>query len=237
MITTLLLTGANNHDWRRSAPYCRTLLESSGRFSVKLSEQPDEALMNTALEQTQLFFLDYNGPPWSEQAQERFTARIAGGVGLVILHAANNSFPGWRDYEAMCGLLFREAEGSGHGDFHTFTVTPEAPEHPITRGLAPFVTTDELYHRLVSAAGASFEVLARAYADPARRGSGQHEPVALVSRYGEGRIFQLGLGHVWPGDPKGDYLGASMIAFEQPGFQALLLRGAEWAATGGVSLS
>ena len=44
------------------------------------------------------------------------------------------------------------------------------------------------------------------------------------------------LGHVWEGDPNGEYKGASMIAFDNEPFQRALLRGAEWAATGEVTL-
>ena len=37
-VETLLPTGRNNHDWTRSAPFCRDLLERSGRFAVTLFE-------------------------------------------------------------------------------------------------------------------------------------------------------------------------------------------------------
>ena len=43
------------------------------------------------------------------------------------------------------------------------------------------------------------------------------------------------LGHVWQGDPEGEYKGASMITFENPAFQQALLRACEWAATGTVA--
>ena len=44
MTDVLLLTGENNHDWRRSAPFCKALLEDTGRFHVTLSEDPSSAL-------------------------------------------------------------------------------------------------------------------------------------------------------------------------------------------------
>ena len=62
MIQTLLLTGENNHDWRRSAPFCRDLLTRTGKFAVDLTETPDEALADAArLDRYGLFFIDYNG--------------------------------------------------------------------------------------------------------------------------------------------------------------------------------
>ena len=67
LIRVLLLTGENNHDWRRSAPYLKQLLEKSGKFTVDLTETPREALEDrNRLNDYDLFFVDYNGPDWGE---------------------------------------------------------------------------------------------------------------------------------------------------------------------------
>jgi len=42
------------------------------------------------------------------------------------------------------------------------------------------------------------------------------------------------LGHVWPVAHDPEYQGATMMTYENPGFQAALTRGCEWAATGEV---
>ena len=39
-IRTLILSGQNNHNWRVTTPYLQTLLTDSGRFDVKLEEEP-----------------------------------------------------------------------------------------------------------------------------------------------------------------------------------------------------
>jgi len=232
-IETLLLTGANNHDWTRSAPFCRDLLEGSGKFAVTLTEDPSSALEDAeALGAYPLIFSDYNGPEWSEKAKANFEAVVRGGTGLVILHAADNAFPGWVEYEKMVALLWRE--GTGHGAFHEFDVTVIDHEHPITRGLDDFRLWDELYHRLVHMHGVPYHVLATAYSDPETGGSGNDEPMMVVQQYGEGRVYHHVLGHVWPGDPEANK-GCSMITFENPAFQKSLLRGCEWAATGDVT--
>jgi hypothetical protein len=83
---------------------------------------------------------------------------------------------------------------------------------------------------------------------PRRAGSGRHEPVMVALQYGQGRVYHHVFGHVWPLDPiledkdspelpsnSRASLGASMMAFENPGFQQALIRGCEWAATGDVS--
>src|SRR5579871_1133106 len=38
-IQALIITGQNGHDWRAATPVLRTLLESSGRFEVRVTEE------------------------------------------------------------------------------------------------------------------------------------------------------------------------------------------------------
>lgn len=230
-ISTLLVTGENNHDWARTAPFIKNLLESSGRFEVTLATDASAAL-EADLSGFDLLFVDYNGPLWSEGAQANFLKAVEGGTGAVIYHAANNAFEGWTEYEKLVGLLWRE--GTGHGEFHEFPVTIVNHDHPITQGVADFRIEDELYHRLVPMHGTPVEVLATAFSSTESGGTGQDEPMLMVTTYGKGRVFHTALGHVWPGDPNGEYRGASLVAVENPGFQVTTLRGSEWAATGEV---
>jgi type 1 glutamine amidotransferase len=55
-------------------------------------------------------------------------------------------------------------------------------------------------------------------------GMGEEHPLVWTNRYGEGRVFATGIGH-----------GPEAIA--HPSFRGLFARGAEWAATGKVSLA
>lgn len=227
-INTLLLTGANNHDWKRSSAFCARLLTESERFSVEVTEDPSAAMSDAdALASFRLLFMDYNGPEWSQAAKANFVSAVRGGTGLVVLHAADNAFRGWTEFETMVALLWRE--GTGHGKFHEFPVTIVDHEHPITRGLGDYRTTDELYHKLVHMHEAKFHVLATAFSSRESGGTGREEPIHVVTQYGRGRVFHQVLGHVWPGDP-------DMSALENEGFQKTTLRGSEWAATGEVTL-
>jgi type 1 glutamine amidotransferase len=230
-IKTLLLTGANNHDWQRTAPFIQNLLNQSGKFEVTLTEAPSASL-EANLDEYSLLFLDYNGPDWSPAAQANFLGAVRGGTGVVVLHAANNSFESWDEYAQLAGLVWRE--NTGHGEFHRFEVSIAEPNHPITRNLPNFSTEDELYHALMPVEGANLKVLAEAYSDPAQGGSGRNEPMLMAGHFGAGRVFHTALGHVWPDDYNGEYRGASLVAIENPGFQTTLLRGCEWAATGNV---
>lgn len=234
-IKTLLLSGENNHDWRRSTPFCKELLEGTGLFDVTVTEDPAAVLADAdAIKDVDLFFDDYFGPDWPAEVQANFERAIAGGAGLVILHAANNSFPGWAEFEKMAGLLWRDE--AGHGEFHEFEVKITEVDHPITRGMEDFLIWDELYHNLTNPQNVDFQVLATAYSSPDKVGSGNHEPMMAVLEYGKGRVFHQILGHVWAGDPNGEYKGASMIALENASFKRSLLRGCQWAATGEVTL-
>ena len=227
MIKTLLISGANNHDWERATPYCKKLLEQSGKFSVTVTENPSEILENAQeLKNYQLFFSDYNGAMWSETAKANFENAVKNGTGLVILHAADNAFPGWVEYEKMVGLLWRE--GTGHGRFHQFKVEIVDHNHPITQGIDDFMQWDELYHKLVHMHNVPYQVLAQAYSASDTGGTGNYEPMMVLTQYGQGCIFHQVLGHIWKGQEE-------MQAFESNGFQQTLIRGCEWVATGKVS--
>ena len=232
-IKTLILGGTNNHDCVRSSPFCAGLMNDSGRFDAVVTADPGAALQDAKYLATfGLIFSDYNGPEWPALAKANFTASVYGGAGLVILHAADNAFTGWVEYEKMVGLLWRT--GTAHGAFHEFGVTIVDRQHPVTRGVADFSIWDELYHKLVPMHGVPYHVLATGFSSTESGGTGGHEPVMVTTQYGAGRVFHMVLGHVWPGDPNGEYKGASMIAFENPGFKQTLVRGCEWAATGDV---
>ena len=62
-VKTLLLTGKNNHEWKRSALYCKNLLGESKKFEVDLITDPSVSLADKdKLNDYNFFFVDYNGP-------------------------------------------------------------------------------------------------------------------------------------------------------------------------------
>ncbi len=224
-IRVLYVTGQNNHDWPFTSKHWISVLELTERFAVTRTEDPAKDLAELDLAAFDLIFLDYNGARWGEKAEERFRKAVEGGVGVFVLHAANNAFPGWKDYEQMVCLCFRER--AGHGDFHAFDVDVVDRNHPVTRDLPPMrAHVDELYHRLDRISGAKFRVLMTAQSDPATGGTGDEEPMVLVGQYGKGRVFHTTLGHVWPGRE------SDRVSVMDPQLQLLVCRGSEWAATG-----
>jgi type 1 glutamine amidotransferase len=196
--------------------------------------------------------LDYNGELWPEPTRTAFVNYVRSGGGVVVYHAANNSFPEWKEYNEIIGLggwggrdeksgpyvrwrkgkVVRDmnpGRGGSHGLRHDFQITIRDRNHPITKGLPEkwMHAEDELYSRLRGPAE-NLTVLATAYADPKQKGTGEHEPILFTVNYGKGRVFHTVLGHV--GGSSGP-----LPAMECVGFITTFQRGAEWAATGEVT--
>lgn len=232
-VKALVVGGANNHDWEWSNPEIASVLNETGAFVATVTDKPAEVLVNAPQlhrdGKLDVIVLNYNGPRWGDAAERGFLQAVRNGCGVSVIHAANNSFTGWQEYEDMVGLLWRQ--GTGHGQYHPFDVVVTDAYHPITKGMPDIrMHPDELYHRLVPAAGADFRVLMSAYSAPLTGGTGRHEPMVLVSRLGEGRIFHTPLGHVWRGVPQ------SRATWYSPQLRRLVARGTQWAARGEVTL-
>ncbi|MGE3174120.1 MAG: family 16 glycoside hydrolase [Planctomycetota bacterium] len=227
-VPVLLVTGANNHDWQWTHGQMREALVESGRFTVAVTADPATDLARD-LSGFAAFVLDYNGPRWGDDAEAAFLAAVRAGAGVVVVHAADNAFPGWREYEELVGLCWRD--GTGHGAYHPFDVHVVDPTHPVTVGMQDLRQhPDELYHRLVHTPGVELRVLLSAFSDPARGGTGRFEPMATAGRFGKGRVFHTPLGHTWTGH------APTRATWHDPQLRWLLARGTEWAATGHVTL-
>lgn len=234
-IRVLLITGQQNHDWKYTSQVHKQTLEATGRFKVDVTTTPGTTLADAAaIKPYQVFFLDYNGDRWGDAAEKNFLSAVTGGTGVVCVHASNNSFIGWTEYEKLVGLVWIK-DTTLHGKFHPFDVnytnSGPAAQHPIIKGLASMKAhPDELYHKLVNTQHAEFTVLATAMSSTESGGTGKEEPMALVSTYGKGRMFHTPLGHVWTGSEE------TKPSVNDPQFKVLLTRGTEWAATGAVTL-
>jgi type 1 glutamine amidotransferase len=224
-LRVLVLTGANNHDWQATTPLLKAMLEESGRFQVDVTEAP-EACDGAQLAAYDVLVSNWSAWPavtgrqWGAQAEEAILDFVRGGKGFALFHAASATFHDWPEYQAMIGATWA-LDRTGHGAIHPLQVRWTELRHPVTAGLDEFWLTDELWHRMGRSGDA--RVLATAYSDPDRGGSGAHEPVVLVSELGRGRCFHLVLGH-------------DTHTLRNRGWQTLMRRGVEWAATGEVTV-
>ena len=170
----LVLSGASNHHWEFTSSALAQMLRESGLFRVETSDDPATALARAeGLAAIDAFVLDYNGPRWGAAAETAFLEAVRAGAGVVVVHAADNAFPGWVEYEELVGHVWREGV-SGHGRVHPFDVEIVDREHPVTRGLLDIPAhPDELYHGLVAAPGHGAP---RAGAGAVVRGIRRHGP-------------------------------------------------------------
>jgi type 1 glutamine amidotransferase len=256
-IGVVIIDGQNNHNWRATTPWMKKVLEDSGRFTVSVATFPKTGTTEPAgpgavafppkLEDFDVVLTNYNGAPWPAEFQKSLDETLkTGKIGLTIVHAANNSFAGWPEYNRMIGLGWRgnnfgdrlivddsgkevrvpkgTGPGAGHGPQHAFQIIIRDSDHPITKGMPPqwMHAQDELYQGLRGPIE-NVHLLATAYADKAKKGSGDHEPMILTIAYGKGRVFHTPMGHDLP-------------AMRCVGFISTLQRGTEWAATGKVTI-
>jgi uncharacterized protein len=245
-LRVLIFSGRNNHDWRITTPALRDLLVSTGKFDVRVEEEPT-GITSATLAIYDLVVLDYQGPRWGDVTEHALLDFVSSGKGLVVFHGASWAFNGlpvladhhvptdiielaWPEYAKLIGGVWSKQEPiTQHAPYHVFTVKFTDKQHPITNGLGDsFVTKDELYHNMRMQP--NVHVLATAWDDPnnagswpGSKGTGKDEPVLWVLHYGRGRVFHTTLGHDLP-------------AIHDPGFSETFVRGAEWAATGAVTI-
>jgi type 1 glutamine amidotransferase len=235
-VRVLIITGETDlpyHDWRISTPFLRSVLERTGRFDVKVLEEP-RAINKAALTGYDVLILNYNGPRWGEEAETAVEEFIRSGKGMLAFHGVSyGPFYGqdlksrkmvsapWPAYADMMGMTWK-LENIGHSERHVFPVAWKNREHPIARGLEPtFLANDELYHKMDYKP--NIEVIASAWSNPQVGGTGKEEPIIWSVPFGNGRVLHMSLGH-------------DLSAMIQPGFLAAFARGTEWAATKTVTL-
>ena len=104
-LRALIVDGQNNHAWKETTPVLKRLLEQSGRFTVEVATAPakgqDMSGFQPDFSKYAVVVSNYNGEPWSAQTQAAFEQYVKNGGGFVSYHAADNSFPQWKEYSLM----------------------------------------------------------------------------------------------------------------------------------------
>jgi Uncharacterized protein conserved in bacteria len=220
MCRVLILSGMNNHDWQRTTPYIKEILETAD-FKVDVTESVSECLSDyDNIKDYDVIVSEYNGTPWSESAEANFIKKISDGCGVVSLHAANNWAMNFTEYEKMLGYNWIN-DVSGHGHYHEFLVNFKEKSHPILNGIEEFRIKDELYHKLSPKHDIPYTIIAEAYSAEDKLGSGNYEPMVITTEYGNGRCVHNMLGHVWN--------GGEMSSVENESYKKLLINCCLWA--------
>ncbi|MGJ8656098.1 MAG: ThuA domain-containing protein [Akkermansiaceae bacterium] len=249
-LKVLIIDGQNNHDWVSTTPVLVDVLNSSGVFEATVSTSPPKkskkgawAKWNPKFSDYDAVLSNYNGEMWPEEVQKNFVKYVKDGGGFIVVHAADNAFGKWKEYNQMIGIggwggrvlgrdgvwvhaedgkevrdTVSEGKGGGHGARYEFHIDHIQEGHPITKGLPSkwLHTRDELYCKMCGPAE-NMEVQATARSKKTKR----NEPMVLTVKFGKGRVFHTTLGH----DTQ------SMLC---RGFYELVQRGTEWAITGEV---
>ena len=278
-LKALIIDGQNNHSaWPQTTMMTKKYLEDSGRFTVdiyrsrytwkaatcsrsirstmakttRISKTPNRIRIQAKIRELRRRDqqLRVEGRTVPEETQKSFQDYVAGGGGLVIIHAGGQLvriLVGIQSHDRTRGLGRPKPKNPGP----TFITTPMAssfamslPDAAVHMGrstntkLSPgcrstrivkglpgawLHTSDELYQQLRGSR--------REHDDPRdgiRRpqisGSGNHEPMLMTIDYQKGRIFHTPMGH-------------DVTSFSCVGFITTLLRGTEWAATGEVTIT
>ena len=252
----LIVSGQNYHNWQVSHGVLERILENSGMFEAEIEltcpAGGDMSTFSPDFSAYDVVLLDYNGDRWPAATDSAFVEYVRDGGGVIVYHAADNAFAGWDEFNRIIALGGWEGRnedsgpyyylvdgepvldaspgpGGSHGSQREYPMNCRNHEHPIIKGL-PQVwmhARDEMYDRMRGPANIK-DLLYSGAADASKGGSGREEPLVFTVDYGKARIFHIMIGHCGP-------TAEDNPAMQCAGFQTLLLRGAEWAATGKVT--
>ena len=243
-------SGGPYHKWALVTPVLRKELEDTGLFQVDVATAPpstgDLSSFKPDFSKYQVVVFNYDAPDWPSDLKSSFNQYMKNGGGLVIVHAADNAFAQWPEYNQMIGIggwrgrtesagplwFYKDGKLSSdpspgkagqHGPRLPFQIVMRDSDHPITKGLPKMWMHqgDELYASM-RGPGEHMTVLATAFSDPDNHGTGRDEPQLMVLSFGKGRVFHTTMGH--------DVMALSCV-----GFITTFQRGTEWAATGKVT--
>ena len=271
-IRVLLVTGQSNryHNWEVSSPIVKRQLEESRRFVVTVATTPpkgtapDQDMSSFApkFSDYQVVVLDYEGFEFAPPVKQAFVEFVRNGGGLVVLHAADNAFPAWPEFNEMIAVggwggftpgyanrtqsagpkirwrergrvLDNDTPGTAqHPSPHDFLMTVRTPDHPIMKGL-PAAWLHANDELYSNLRGPAKNVTILATATaPTSMANGTGENEPLLMAITYGR------GRVFH-DTLG-HVGATqkepIVTMNSVDYIMLLQRGTEWAATGAVTI-
>lgn len=245
-VHALLIDGAET---QAQTPAIKAILEMGDVHADVLTAPAKGNPFDPAFDRYKVVILNYSSDQWPLTTMAALEKYVQNGGGLVALASADAAFPMWTEYNLMLGVSSAPNRDKSAGPIwfyqgdnvafdsdlsgpagktqqpdQPFKVTIRNTEHPVAKGL-PLVwmhATDKLAGDL-RGPGKNMLVLATAHSDKDHGGTGRDEAVLLAISYGRGRVFHT-------------LLGKTEDGIACVGYQTTLQRGAEWAATGKVTL-
>ena len=210
----LLITGEDypGHKWRETTPVLRQQLAKDSRLRIDVVE--DLTFLRTPklhdYGAVVMHFKNYDPKVPGPEGQANLERFVRQGGGLVLVHFACGAFQEWPEFVKIAGRVWNP-KLRGHDPYGKFRVEIRETGHPLTRGLASFETTDELYTCLDG------DVPITVLAESQSKVDQKRYPMVFVLDYGKGRVFHCPLGH-------------DVAAFQAEGVGELFRRGSAWAA-------
>jgi len=233
-------------------------LEGNGNRTVVNKPEPDTGFKpDFSKYDVVISNLGWQAAPWPKETQKSFEKFMREGGGFVSIHAANNSWPDWKEFNKMIGVggwsdrttgkdgpqLYFDEEGKmqrqvkehncgSHGPQMEFVIETRAKKHPIMKGLPSkwLHQKDELYERLCGPAE-NVTVLATAFSD-AEGNSPPWDKTVKGANRDEPILMAIEYGE---GRVFHSTLGHMDYSMNCIGFITTFQRGCEWAATGKVT--
>ncbi|PKP94815.1 MAG: ThuA domain-containing protein [Alphaproteobacteria bacterium HGW-Alphaproteobacteria-16] len=257
-IRLLIISGENSyeHDWTGVNNLLREQLQDTKRFDVRVVEDFDHGTL-AQLKRYDVVLLNYSSRwnysdkeqhLWSTSARQALYDYVKQGGGLVAYHSSFTWGQDQDEYHRMVGAVMDPGK-SRRSPVDAFRVKTVDREHPVTAGLREYMWTfnEDMYTNMKFHPDAKIRVLvtardeAAAYAPrlagpkyppeaytperlKAMGGVDADHPQVWVQDYGKGRVFSITLGH-----------GPDTLMYDP--LRTLMARGAEWAATGKVTLA
>lgn len=256
-IRLLIISGENSyeHDWTGVNNLLRKQLQDTQRFDVRVVEDFDHGTLDQ-LKRYDVVLLNYSSRwnyadkeqhLWSASARQALYDYVRQGGGLVAYHSSFTWGQDQDEYHRLVGAVMDPGK-SRRSPVDAFRIRAVDRTHPITAGLREYMWTfnEDMYTNMKFHPDAKVRVLVTAHdegaayapelAGPkyppaaytperltAMGGIDKDHPQAWVQDYGKGRVFSITLGH-----------GPDTLMYDP--VRTLIARGAEWAATGKVTL-
>jgi type 1 glutamine amidotransferase len=212
-IRVLLITGEDHpsHRWQETAPVIRNGLNTDKEINCRLVDDPEVVGTDVIFDYDVLVFHFKNYKPLkrSEQAKKNLAKFIDNGGGLVLVHFACGAFQEWDEFEQIAGRVY-DPKKPAHDRYGLFKVEYVDHNHQITKDLADFEITDELYTCLKDST-----IPVKVLAESTSNVDKQRHSMAFVREHGNGRIFLTTLGH-------------DVKSVGSQDFQTLLQRAVHW---------
>ncbi len=256
-LKVLLITGivTNEHD-PKAIPMLRFLLESTGRFQVKVTEE-FRGCTGETLEGYDLLFLVYDGKEtvetpfvsWGRTAERALYDFVANGGGCVVFHSScmnsgANEFP--EEFVKLVGYDFGFHNGLRKSPKIECTIHTCAGAHPIVEGCPKVwnVVQEDFFVNMTQI-DPDITVLATVRDDLAdydpdlfpehRRKELEGMDFSTLPDINE-EVPVAWVHHYGKGRVMGVSIGHGPDTIRRPNFTGLIARGSEWCASGKITI-